>query len=265
MFPMGQILILVAIVLLSAVACLCGFITGSQLVFLYGLGIVGFVGLLLVGDRDRTIRRCGFGVVTSAMLGAILVFGLAPAHASAAVDLVWNGPHMASATLASDVGPLIAAPAGDTAFWGTINGWVADALGALVVAVVGWACKAFTARTRIAIRADQEAQIRETMKTGAYQAMHELEVAIDDHWTPAQRGKVVDRVVNWAETRAEAQLKKLGLPSFVVTAMARKVVGQLQASLGLDATDAVTAVANFHGNPGETPALDRAAGGTGGA
>ncbi len=202
------------------------------------------------------------------MLGLGFAYGMHPVLAHAATDLVWHGG-LASDLLSpvADGTPLIVAPPGDTGFWGSLNGYLATGVGTIVAAFVAWAAKEIATHTRIAIRADQEAQIRETLKTGAYAAMHNLEIEIDDHWTPAQRQKVLGQMVAWVEQRAATQLKKLGLPNFVVTAMAGKVLGQLQ-GFGFSADGFEAALAGgaplFTGNPGETPALDRVDGGKGG-
>ena len=235
MFPMGQCLILLAAMLISTAACLLGFIGGGAFAFVWVLSLAGFVGLLLVRDDHRATRRTGAGLLAAVVLGLALAVGVHPALAQ--------------------VAPAIAAPAGDTlGLWAGINGYLADGLATIITAAVGWACSWFVAHTRIKVRADQEAQLRETMKTGVFGAVHDLELAVDERWTPAQRQKVVEKVVAWAEIRASAQLKKLGLPDFVTKAIASKVVAGVLAQHGGDVLDL------DGGNPGETPALDRALG-----
>lgn len=233
---------ILAVAVSATVLCLVGRIGVPALVWTYGLAALAVSGLLMAGDRDRGVRATGAAFLAVAILGAGLAVAVTPARAADAI--------------------LIAAPPGDAGFWGSVNGWLTTAVGAVVTALFGWGVKLFAARTRIQVKKGQEDSLRELMLTGAYQGMHELEVAIDDHWTPAQRAKIVERVVGWAETRGAAELKKLGLPSFVVTAMARKVVGQLQAAgiVGDDFDVDLAGSPRITGNPGETPALDRAVG-----
>ena len=268
MFPFRLTYGTAAVLLVSAALALLGFITAGSLVWLYVFAPFVVLGLLMARDPDRIMRRVGSALLASAVLGLGFAFGMHPALAHAATDLVWRGG-LASDLLSpiSDAAPLILAPAGDTGLWSSLNGYIATGLATIVTAAVSWAATAFAAHTKIKIRADQEASIRETMLTGAYAAMHNLELAIDDHWTPAQRQKVIDNMVVWVEQRAAAQLQKLGLPNFVVNAMAGKVLGQLQGfGIGSDLLDTLMPAAPLNtGNPGETPALDRAAGGNGGA
>ena len=265
MFPMGPVLIATATMLFSTVACVLGFLSAIHLVFLWGGVLISTLALLLMRDQSHGLRRAGAALLGVTVLSVALVLSLPPAHASAAVDLLFHGSGLASDLVSTtgDTIPLIIAPAGDNGFWGALNGWIATGIGSIVAAFVAWAAKEIATHTKIKIRADQEAQIRETLKTGAYAAMHDLEITIDDHWSPAERQKIIDKMVTWGEQRAATQLKKLGLPNFVVSAMASKVLGQL--GLSSDSFDATLgAAATFTGNPGETPALDRAAGGNGG-
>ena len=246
MFPFGFVIPVTLVMLFSVAAALFGLIGGGTLAFAWVITFAILIGALLVIDGHGGLRRIGAGILAAATLGLALVVSIHPAAAQVVAS--------------------IAAPPGDAlGLWAGINGYLADGLGTIITAAVGWACTWFVAHTRIKVRADQEAQLRETMKTGVFGAVHDLELAIDERWTPAQRQKVVEKVVAWAEIRAAAQLKKLGLPDFVTRAIASKVVaGVLAEHGGADSFDpidaAVTGSAPYTGNPGETPALDRVVG-----
>ncbi len=245
MFPFGFVIPVTIVLLFSVAAALFGFIGGGTLAFAWVLTFAILIGALLVLDGHGSLRRIGAGMLAVAVLGVALMIGMHPAAAQVAAG--------------------IAAPPGDTGLWAWINPYLEEGIGAAVAALAGWALKEIATHTRIRIRADQEAQIRETMKTAAFAGAHEMELFIGDHFTPAQQATLVKKMTTWAEVRAAAQLKKLGLPNFVVEAMAHKVLGEVQGLAGgYDPIDAaITGSAPYTGNPGETPALDRVLG-TGG-
>ena len=215
----------VAVLLATLALALLGLVTAGAAVVGWAAAAVTLLGLMMVADQARAMRGTGAAILGVVFLGVALFAHLTPAHASAAVDLsgaLITRPVPAVAT--------IAAPPGDDGFWSGLNGYLAEGVAALVATFAGWALKEIAVHTRIKIRADQEAQIRETLKTGAFAAMGELELQVDRIWTPAQRQALITKAVDWAQDRAAAQLKKLGLPGFVVNAMASKVVGEVLAA-----------------------------------
>lgn len=209
MFPFRLTFGTAFVLFASLVLALFGCITAGAVVLTWAFGAVAVLGLLMIREPERRMRSIGLAALAVVGLGVVLAFSVASAHASAATA------------------PDISAPPGDTTFWSGLNVYLAEILTVIVGSVATWALKEVATHTRIKIRADQEAQIRETMKTGAFAAMGEMEVQLDHYWTPAQRRAVIVKVVDWAQDRAAAQLGKLGLPGFVVNAMASKVVGEV--------------------------------------
>ena len=259
MFPFASGLLSLGVLLISVTLWLFGYIPAIAVVVTFALAAVAVFGLLMLDDPGRGMRRAGICMLAVVAIGVAFAIHLAPAHASAAADisgaLITRPASLPAVTS-------IAAPPGDDGFWSGLNGYLAEGVAAIVAAFAAWALKEIATRTRFKLRTEQEAQIRETMKTGAFAAMSELELQIDKRWTPAQRQAVLAKVVAWAQERAAAQLRKLGLPAFVVNAMASKVVGSLVDAYPFLEVGEVSPATP--GNPGSTPALDRAVGGNGG-
>ena len=225
MFPFASGLLSLGVSLAAVMLWLFGFIPAGAVAVTGALAAVAVFGLLMLDDPSRGMRRAGVGFLAVVAIGVAFAIHLTPAHASAAVDLSGALITRPVSSVAS-----ISAPPGDDGFWSGLNGYLAEGVATLVAAFAGWALKEVAVHTRIKIRADQEAQIRETLKTGAFAAMGELELQVDRIWTPVKRQALINKAVDWAQDRAAAQLKKLGLPGFVVNAMASKVVGEVLAT-----------------------------------
>lgn len=153
----------------------------------------------------------------------------------------------------------IASPAGDAGFWGGINGAIAPVAATVVAGAVAWIAKEVRTYTKVRVTSELEAQVRQTALTGVYKAFHELEVGVDDRITPARRLQIIAKGVTWVMERMPGPagaLARLGFGQSVVEGIVIKMLGHvLSANPVLDLGEAT-----FSGNPGETPALDHAAG-----